>query len=69
MKILGIMCLVLFMYLVLFGKITIKKNTMFGKVEENAGLLGRIVISLISSSLLTLILGLPLLGILKLLGV
>lgn len=61
MNILGIMFLVLFLWMFIFGNITINK-------VKTANILTRAVLSILFSVFITLIVGLPILGIIKLLG-
>lgn len=61
MKILGIIFCILFLLIFLFAKIKINGNT-------DVTIICRAYASFIGSAILTLVLGLPILGIMKLLG-
>lgn len=56
MKILFVIFLIVYVFMFLFGKVTINKS-------ENISISQRVFVCLIGSGLLTLILGLPILGI------
>ena len=61
MKILGIIFCILFLLIFLFAKVKINGST-------DVTIVGRAYVSFIGSIVLTLFLGLPILGIMKLLG-